>query len=84
MCHACIDIRNKRITREEGVKLTLWYDGKYPTYGVQQFMDHTGLIKEEIDSVFDKYTNKELFETDSDGNLVRDIAGNLTKKEYPS
>lgn len=80
--HACTDIRNDRIARAEGVELVRRYDGKYPHYGVKHLMDYTGLSKKEIDTDFDRFTNKQIFKTDKHGNLVRDIAGNLTKNNY--
>lgn len=75
--HACLDIRNGRIGREEGVNLVRKYDGKYPVYGVKKFMEYTGMSKEEIDSYIDRFTNKQLFETTPEGKLKKDIAGNL-------
>jgi N-acetyl sugar amidotransferase len=77
--HACIDIRNKRITREEGLKLVLEYDGKYPHYGVQSFVEYSGLSKEEIDAVIDSYTNPILFQQDENGKFLRTPEGNLIR-----
>jgi len=77
--HACIDIRNKRLTREEAKKLVLRYDGKYPNYAVSEFIKYSGLSKEEIDEVIDSYTNPILFKTDDEGKFVRDDWGNLVR-----
>ena len=77
--HACIDIRNLRITRKEGLDLVRRYDGKYPHYGVARLIEYSGMSQEEIDAVFERFTNKRLFQCDPAGNLIHDREGNLTK-----
>jgi len=79
--HACLDIRNGRITRDEGLRLVKRYDGKYPYYGVKHFMDYTGMAKKEIDQVFDEFTNKAIFVVNSDGSLKKDISGDLILRQ---
>ncbi|QHT72097.1 N-acetyl sugar amidotransferase [Rhodocytophaga rosea] len=76
--HAGIDIRNNRLTREEGKKLVMQYDGKYPHYAVSEFITYSGLSKQEIDEVIDSYTNTILFKNE-DGKFVRDAEGNLIR-----
>jgi hypothetical protein len=77
--HACIDIRNNRLTREEGLKLVQEYDGKYPHYGVDEFVKYSGMTKEEIDTVLDSFTNSILFAQDDNGNFKKDANGNLVR-----
>lgn len=77
--HACIDIRNNRLTREEGLKLVKQYDGKYPHYGVNEFVKYSGMSKQEIDSVLDSFTNPILFQQDDHGKFKRDDHGNLIR-----
>lgn len=77
--HANIDIRNKRITREEGLDLVKKYDGKYPHFGVKSFMEYSGMTKQEIDSVIDSFTNPILFKLNDDGNFAKDENGNLIR-----
>jgi len=77
--HACIDIRNKRLTRDEGLELVKKYDGKYPRYGVNCFIDYTGMSKEEIDEIIDSFTNPFLFKQDEMGNFIKDGDGNLVR-----
>ena len=77
--HACIDIRNNRMTREEGIEAVKKYDGKYPHYGVNEFIKYSGMSKEEIDTVLDSFTNSILFAHDDDGNFIKDSDGNLTR-----
>lgn len=77
--HACIDIRNNRLTREDGIKLVKEFEGKYPHKSIKAFMEYSGLSKKEIDRIIDSYTNTLLFKQDNNGNLLRDEEGNLIK-----
>lgn len=77
--HACIDVRNSRLTREEGLKLVKQYDGKYPNYGVDEFVKYSGMTKEEIDVILDSFTNPVLFAQDESGNFIKDAQGNLVR-----
>jgi N-acetyl sugar amidotransferase len=77
--HACIDIRNKRITREEGINLVKQYEGKYPHVSIYAFIEYSGMSKSEIDNIIDSYTNPIIFLQDEDGNFVKDKDGNLIK-----
>ena len=77
--HACIDIRNHRITREEGLKLVKKFDGKYPKLAVKAFIEYSGLSKEEIDSVINSFTNPVLFKTKADGTFMRNKKGDLIR-----
>lgn len=78
--HSCIDIRNKRMSREEGLELVKKYDGKYPHYAVTSFIEYSGMSKEEIDEVIDSYTNPMIFKQNPDGTFERDEFGNLIKR----
>lgn len=77
--HACIDIRNKRITREEGLKLVKQYDGKYPHLSINAFIQYSGMTKQEVDHIIDSYTNPILFKMNSDGKFEKDANGNLIR-----
>ncbi|WP_202985654.1 N-acetyl sugar amidotransferase [Pedobacter planticolens] len=77
--HACIDVRNNRITREKGLELVKQYDGKYPHYGVNEFVAYSGMTKEEVDHILDSFTNPILFAQDEQGNFLRDGDGNLIR-----
>lgn len=77
--HACIDIRNKRITRKEGLELVKKFDGKYPKLAVADFIEYSGMTKEEIDKIIDSFTNSILFQQDDFGNFKRDEEGNLIR-----
>ena len=77
--HACIDIRNSRITRDEGLALVKKYDGKYPHYSVSEFIKYSGMSKEEVDAIIDSFTNPLLFIRNDDGSFLRDEDGNLVR-----
>ncbi len=78
--HACLDVRNGRLPREEAVQLVERFDGKYPWNGVQKFLDFSGMSQKEFDAVVDSFTDKALFQTDANGALLRDSKRNLLKK----
>lgn len=77
--HACIDIRNNRISREEGVRLVKQFDGKYPHISINEFVKYSGMSKAEVDAVIDSFTNTILFRQDDDGKFLRDADGNLVR-----
>ena len=77
--HACIDIRNKRMSREEALIKVAKYDGKYPHFAIDCFIEYSGLSKKEIDSVIDSYTNPIIFKQNEDGTFQRDLDDNLIK-----
>ena len=77
--HACIDIRNNRLSRIEGLKLVEKLDGKYPHYGVSEFIKYSGMQKSEVDEIIDSFTNPLLFKRDSNGKFIRDSEFNLIK-----
>ena len=67
------------MTRAEGLELVKAYDGKYPYYGVNNFVEYSGMSKEEIDAIIDSFTNPILFKQDENGKFLRDEAGNLVR-----
>lgn len=78
--HACLDIRNGRITREEGIELVKKYDGKFPKKGMKEFIEFYEITEDEFHRVVNSFTNKDLFLTDENGKFLRDGDGNLTKR----
>lgn len=80
--HTSIEIRYGRMTREEGLKLVKQYEGKIPTKYLQEFLNDAGLTFEEFLKVCEKFTNKNLFKKDNNGNLFQDKNGNLEKIHY--
>lgn len=77
--HVCIDIRNGRLTRSEGLDLVRQFDGKYPQYAISEFIQYSGMSKDEIDSIIDSYTNPVIFKQNDNGSFMKDKDGNLIK-----
>ena len=80
--HACLDIRNGRITRGKGLELVKKYDGKVPWESVHRFLKHFNMTETEFFKVCDAFTNKALFQTDANGKLLKDKRGNLILKDF--
>ncbi len=78
--HACLDVRNGRITRNEAVGLVQQYDGVYPWNGVRKFLAFSGMNQEAFDKILDSFTDKSLFKTDEKGALLRNKEHSLLKK----
>ncbi len=76
---ASIQIRLKQITREEGMKLVGEHEGKLPEKFLVEFLNQWEMSREEFYDICNKFTNKELFKKDKNGNLLRDESGNLHK-----
>jgi N-acetyl sugar amidotransferase len=77
--HASIDIRNNRLTREEGLSLVKKYEGKIPVNHLKYLLNDFNLTEDEFLQICDKFTNKLLFKTDKNNNLIRDENNNIEK-----
>ena len=80
--HSSIEIRYGRMAREEGLKLVKKYEGKIPKMYLKEFLKAAKITEEEFHKICDKFTNKDLFKKDENGNLIKDKDGNLTKLYY--
>ncbi len=80
--HTSIEIRYGRMTRQEGLKLVKQYEGKIPRKRLKEFLQDAELTWDEFLKVCEKFTNKSLFKTDSNGNLIRDKNGDIEKIAY--
>lgn len=78
---ACIDIRNGRISREEGLRLVKKYDGCVPHAARRRFIDYLQISESEYEVIVDSFTNRNIFKTDAAGHFLRDRDGSLVKKE---
>jgi len=78
--HACLDIRNKRLSRNEGMELVRKHDGKLSYEIVEKFCSFYEISKREFFSIVDSFTNKAIFMCDDDGNVIRDVEGQLIKR----
>jgi len=52
---AAHQIRDKVITRDEGVDLVLEYDGEYPKLYEKEFLDYMEMDKNELDGIINKF-----------------------------
>jgi N-acetyl sugar amidotransferase len=82
---ASLHIRRGRMTRNEAIQIVKDRDGKYPWFylgkPLKQILSPLEMSVEEFDSVCDRFTNRQLFATDSHGELVKDQNSNLQKRE---
>ena len=80
----CIEVRAGRITRTEAIeKLAASTEGKVPWKYVPDFLEYLNITEEEFTSCLDRFTNKMLFERNSDGSLKKDSEGNLIRRFFP-
>ena len=79
--HVSIEIRYGKMTREKGIELIKKHEGKIPQKYLKEFLNAATITMNEFEEICDKFTSKELFQTDQDGKLVKDKEGNLTLKK---
>jgi N-acetyl sugar amidotransferase len=58
------EIRDGKITREEGVALVRKYDGEFPRKYYQEFLDYAGISHEEFTEVIDSWRSDHLWKKD--------------------
>jgi hypothetical protein len=79
-------LRRGRISREQGLRMIMEHDGKYPSSYLGkpliEILKPLGLNIEEFDQICDRFTNKSLFKLNSAGDLLRDSSKNLVKINY--
>ncbi|MCV0411911.1 N-acetyl sugar amidotransferase [Nitrosarchaeum sp.] len=80
--NASIDIRHGRITRKEGMELVKKFEGKIPELYLDEYLTDFELSRKDFMEVIDKFANYDLFKKDTNGKLLRDDKGNLTKINY--
>lgn len=64
------DIRNGRMTREDGKRLNEQFDGKCADHYIKSFSDYIGITVEEFWKQVDRSVNTELFTKESIGHYV--------------
>ena len=78
-------IRNNMIERKKAFKILKKIEGKFPdTYlGVKtkKILSRIGLSLEKFVSICDQFTNKNIFQCNNDGQIIKDQNGNLVLKE---
>jgi len=80
--NASIQIRLNSINREEAMKLVKEHEGKLPERYLDEFLEQWDMSRDEFLQITEKFTNKDLFKKDENGNLIRDEFGNLEKINY--
>ena len=61
------EIRNRHLTREDGIALVRQFDGEVPQRYIREVMDHIGLDMEEFFDLCDKFRSPHLWEKKTDG-----------------
>ena len=79
---ASVQIRLNWINREDGMKLVKEYEGKLPEKYLDEFLKQWDMSRDEFLQITEKFTNKELFKKDENGNLIRNEFGNIEKINY--
>ncbi|MFH0898461.1 MAG: N-acetyl sugar amidotransferase [bacterium] len=83
----CLHLRRGRLTREDAIKIVRLHDGKFPWKylgkPLEKILDPLDLTIDEFIKICDEFTNKKIFKTDTQGKLIKDKLGNLTKITYP-
>jgi N-acetyl sugar amidotransferase len=81
-----LHVRRSIRTRNEALDLIRERDGKFPwTYlgkSLKEIISPLGLDIEDFIKICDKFTNRNLFLIDANGELIKDRYGNLTKTNY--
>lgn len=85
--HACLHLRRGRLTREDAIDLVKMHDGKFPWNYLGKPLHETlqplGMTVAQFEKICDRFTNKKIFKTNSQGELLRDSQGNLIKLFNP-
>jgi len=81
---ASTHIRRGRLTRNEGLAIVKSRDGMYPSSYLKkplsEILSHIGMEISEFNEICDQFTNREIFETNSKGVLVKDSSGRPLKR----
>jgi len=83
---ASLHIRRGRLSRHDAAIAVKRNEGMFPqsflAKPLSEILTPLNISLDEFISICDRFTNKDIFLTDSSGNLVKDEKGNLTKKIY--
>jgi hypothetical protein len=84
--HASLHIRRGRLTREMGMEIVKRLDGLFPWEylgkPLHETLEPLDMSVDEFIAICDQFTNKRVFARDTDGKLIKDKRGNLTKVNY--
>lgn len=80
---ACLHLRRGRLARSEALGIVKRLDGKFPWEylgkPLEDILRPLDLTVEEFIAICDKFTNRSIFKTRSNGELIKDKHGNLSK-----
>jgi hypothetical protein len=83
---ACLHLRRGRLTRSDALEIAKQLDGRYPSEylgkSLEEIIEPLGLDLDEFNAICDRFTNRSIFKTRPNGELVKDRHGNLTKINY--
>ena len=83
---ACLHVRRGRLSRDDAMSIVKSSDGKFPWEylgkSLEDILKPLEITIDEFISICDQFTNKRIFERDSEGKLKKDINGNLKKINY--
>jgi N-acetyl sugar amidotransferase len=83
---ACLHLRRGRLSREDAMEIIKRHDGKFPwTYlgiPIKEILDPLEINLDEFIKICDRFTNKKIFLTDSDGRLIKYKDGSPIKINY--
>ena len=66
-----IEIRDKKIEREEGIALVKKYDHEFPHKYYKEFLDFTGIDDEEFNEIIDSWRSDHIWKKDGDKWVLR-------------
>ncbi|MBI2067908.1 MAG: N-acetyl sugar amidotransferase [Deltaproteobacteria bacterium] len=70
---AAQEIRNKHLTREEGVALVRRYDGEFPERYYKEFLEYISMTDTEFKALCDKFRSPHLWEQTKEGWRLRHV-----------
>lgn len=83
---ACLHLRRGRLTRQDALGIVKRQDGRFPWVylgkPLDQIIEPLGLNVDDFIAICDRFTNRSIFKTRPNGDLVKDAQGNLTKINY--
>lgn len=81
-----LQIRRGRLSRQDALILSKENGGKYPHEylgkNIKQILNYIDMSQNEFDEICYKFTNKKIFQKNTDGTLKFDNSGNLVKLNY--
>ena len=81
-----LHIRRGRLTREQGLEIVKVHDGRFPwTYlgkSIESILEPIGLTVKEFHDICDSFTNRAIFKSSSNGNLIRRDDGSPLKINF--